>query len=170
MNSTIFLLTGGIIILIFFIFLHFYNFRKVKAGKREKGKVRKLIIKNKIDLGLKEIINNQFIGFDRSKRVLLLSQLDKDKENLTVIPISTVAYCKLDNQTIEVVHRGRNRTVSEALLSKISILLFSATKKLLFEFVFFDQEKNALKELPYLAKRAEYWKKLIMKTGIVEVV
>jgi hypothetical protein len=166
--SVMILLSVSILGILLFLVIHIYSNRK-KTTVTQRLLVQQITTNSNLDLIQKEIINNQFIALDRSGKLVLLSHLDNNKEEIETIPLSEVSYCRLDKQVHEVVHRGRNRTASEFLLNKISLLLFSASKRILYELVFFDQDKNSFKELPYLSKRAEYWKKLITRKVVAPV-
>jgi hypothetical protein len=166
--SVMLLLCVSILGILFFLFFHLYSSRK-RTTASQRLLVKEISSLSNLDLMQKEIINNQFIALDRSGKLVILSHVENNREAIETIPLSEISYCKLDKDVHEVVHRGRNRTVSELLLNKISLLLFSASKRLLYELVFFDQEKNNFKDLPYLSKRAEYWKKVITKKGVAEL-
>ncbi len=168
MENTMVLLTIGILGIIFFSLLHFKSSKKGKNVKSRLLKTRKMITQGIAEMSEKDIINNQLIGLDKKKRSLVFFHFGKEEEGMLVIPLSKIAYCTLNKQTEEFIHRGRNRTTSEMLLSRVSLLFFSLKKIPLFEFVFFDEEKNNINELPYLMNRAEYWEALIKKTGTAE--
>jgi hypothetical protein len=161
--TTIFVVS--VIGLFFFLVLH------LRGGKKQVGAIRaqRIFARKKIAVDKKEVINNQFIGLDRKNQLLLFCDFDSDEEGVAAIPFDKIAYYKLNKQQVELVHRGRNRTVSEMLPDKISLLLFTHKRNRLFEFVFFDPEKNEFNELAYFNKRAEHWEKIIKKTGAVEM-
>lgn len=116
-----------------------------------------------------DLVNKRFIGLERSKKVLVLADLEKPGEGVVFLSLQDIASCRLEQHTTEMVHRGRNRVPFEKLLTKVSLQLFSADRNLLSEFVFFDPEKNTLKEMAPLLQKAHRWKKLMKRNGITEI-
>lgn len=168
MTNTIALLAVSTVILLYILLLQVTRLknRTKKYRELQAANIPGLTI---ADFSFRDLVNQRFIGLDQSKRILVLFDLQRAGEGITILPLPEIAYCKLEKQTTETVHRGRNREPFEKLLTRISLLLFSADKILLSEFVFFDQEKNGLKELSSLLQKAERWKKLIKRNGITEI-
>ncbi|HEX7844629.1 MAG TPA: hypothetical protein VF476_02445 [Chitinophagaceae bacterium] len=165
MNNALALLILSVLVFAYFFLLHKRNSKKNRRWRNPLLRTRKKLSQEIASLIEKEIINNQLIGLDKKKKRVIFFHFGREEDGVISLSLSKIASCTIHKQAEEIVHRGRNRTTSEKELSRVSLLFYSLRKTLLFEFVFFDQDKNTINELPHLIDRAEHWETLIKKTG-----
>ncbi|MET0392105.1 MAG: hypothetical protein ABW019_03150 [Chitinophagaceae bacterium] len=168
MNNTIVLLAVSSAILLYILLLQVAR-KKSTAKKHRALHVARLPGLTAADFSHCDLVDNRFIGLDKLKRVLVMADLENTVDGIAILPLPDIACCKLEKQTTETVHRGRNREPFEKLLTSISLLLFSAENKLVGRFVFFDQDRNGLKQLASRLQKAERWLKLFKRNGITEI-
>lgn len=151
--------------LLFFLLLHWRGQRKQQQYHQSK----RLIARNRLSVDKKDVINNQFIGLDKTNRQLLFCDFEQHDKQVNAIPFDQIAFYQLTKQHKEGEIGSGNDKKTAVLPDKIWLFLFSKKMNPLLKFMFFDREKNGRNEFPYLRRRAAYWEKIIRKTGATQI-
>jgi hypothetical protein len=156
-------------IIIVLSLVYIFQKRKKQSHIPQLRRIALLMKKKQLKIRIKEVINSQFIGLDPVKKILLLSHLSENSEPVKIILLADIFLCRIEKESRDVIHRGRNRTTCEKELVRVSLLLYSFKKSVEAEFVFFDNELNDNRDMPRLLMKAEYWKNKIAATGNINL-
>lgn len=122
---------------------------------------------NKFSLTLRDIWNDQLLGIDPDKKILVYCDLEEFTPTATIVHLSEIESGAIVKNTERIEHAGRNRTSPEIHVSDIGLELYSSKKEMLVECIFYDDIKNSLAQIPELTERARNWlKKLATLTPL----
>ena len=157
---------SSVIIAIIIVCLAIFIFVPISIAsakdRRKKQQAYKKIVDeicatNHLNLSSTEIINDQLLGLDTNKKLLVYSDLQEYPKDVTIVHLSEIQSGALIKNTERIETDGRNRTNPHIRISDIGIALYSHTKELLVECVFYDDIKNNIAEMVGLTKNAKDW-------------
>lgn len=142
-----------------------YQRRKKRSHIPQLRRIAQLSEAQQLNIRNKDVINGQFIGLDPIKKILLLLHLEEPTEPIKIIPLADISFCRIVQESRDIVHRGRNRTTNEKEIVSIRLILYSFRKRHEAEFLFFDSGLNESRDMPRLLQKAEFWNNKIIATG-----
>lgn len=154
MNST---LSIGLLIvlavLLVIVLLMAISRREQKKIVTKMGKIyNDLIDRNNLTIDSKEDFRKRIIAVDRVNEQLLFVDLSGEEERSFLVDLPEVVLCRL----------VKNERPEKGHITKILLeCALKGKKEAVIQLPFYDELTDSLMDLPYLSKKADYWKQKI---------
>jgi hypothetical protein len=132
-----------------------------KNNSRKKEKLFKDAIKDEnLSFNTKEQWNNNFIGIDESKNILMFIKLIKQEASILKIDLNEIKSCQINKKTRDFKRENKMETELQSLDLELAFL----TKSEIVTLNFYDINDEFSEE--FEMKRAEKWQTLIQQSKL----